>query len=293
MKCSKCGHDIPAGKAQCPSCKTWHSPSGNTGSTQGLTFKSLAEVKTQEVPRIVSGPWDKCFGGGITRTSVTLLAGSPGAGKSTLSLQIADSLTLQVPTLYVSGEQTGDELKQTAMRIGVKHMALMKLHSTLDDGSMTVETIVNSFQGAMILDSLRGLIKEDNQRGVELAKLCKRKASKNLAPVLMLQHITKADSFAGSMDIQHEVDCLMTFYPDENGTRILHVGSKNRYGPSGVSVTFDMTETGLRLGVGLPAGKGVCGRCAQTAELVEDPYTTQGVRCVPCRALDDTDRGTR
>lgn len=252
VKCHSCGAPYKRvyGRERCPSCGSYNL---GASSPESLHTTLLDDVKDVETERIKTGPWDICFGGGIVRSTTTLLGGEPGAGKSTLSLQFADAFTENTKreVLYLATEETMPEVKLRAKRLQVRNGKKIRLLSTIsgNEGLSMLDKILDTHKPlAMILDSLSGLTGEDLQMQVEFCKLIKGYAAKLDAPALIIDHITKDGDFAGLMQLQHAVDCCIMFTVQDSGPlkdmRTLTT-RKNRHGAAHVSVDLDMTERGL------------------------------------------------
>jgi DNA repair protein RadA/Sms len=247
MKCSNCSTEIPPGRAQCPKCRQYHlnlqSPEEETRA--GLPkIIPLWEVSSAEEDRLVTGPWDKSLGGGIVRTSTLLLGGPPGAGKSTLMLEIAK----RVPgrTLYLATEEECGQIRGRADRLGCTRTELERIHAVPLEGGSDLDALLelagNGYALA-ILDSLPGLCGDDQQHALNVCVSMKRYATRNGCPGILLDHVTKEDSFAGRMTLQHHVDVLLTFLLDDE-ERVFRA-EKNRHGPAFVETRFEMNENGL------------------------------------------------
>jgi DNA repair protein RadA/Sms len=247
MLCSRCNSELPPGMYQCPSCKAWQVE----GSATPVRPKSvlLSDVEDLDVKRLVSGPWDACLGGGLVRSSVTLIGGAPGAGKSTLALQIADGLSQhgRREVLYIAAEESPSEVRSRAKRLGVKRLNRIACLEALGDPEALddlLPVLESNTPVAVILDSLPGLLGTDLEAGVVLCKQFKAYASELDVPFIVIDHVTKAEDFAGLMALQHAVDTTVTLYPDKLGKRKMHT-LKNRFGPAHIDVYFTMTEGGL------------------------------------------------
>ena len=205
---------------------------------------NLPTSLTFPLTRIQSGPWDKCFGGGIVTTSVTIIGGCPAAGKSTMALQLSNRIAevTNREIIYVGTEESVQEIKSRAIRLQLTCMHLIRIHpmgSSADLGSI----LTSRKPSAIILDSLPGLT-SDPEIAVELCKRFKDYAVELNAPVIIIDHVTKGDDFAGLMQLQHAVDTLLSLFPNENGMRELAT-VKNRFGPANISVKLGMAERGL------------------------------------------------
>jgi DNA repair protein RadA/Sms len=222
----------------------------------------MSDVEGEDIERIVTGMCDPCFGGGLARTSVTLIGGEPGAGKTTAALQIADAICAGDgkggSVLYLGGEQNAREYKTHAMRVGVKNLSRIQLPKTQ---GMLLDALTSTLAApraplAIVVDSMSSLTTNPEEE-VMLAKRFKEYATSLYCPVLIITHVTKDRDMAGLMDLQHEVDTLALLTIDHEdecdrdpcgcSRRELSVPTKNRFGPSGVVVRFYMTPRGLKL----------------------------------------------
>jgi len=252
MICYRCSATIPQDKLRCPKCNGYQFSAIDSIKKEkrgdGVTVL-LSELEDVPIKRIRTGPWDYCFGGdGIPLSSVTLIGGMPGAGKSTLSIQISDCFadTTGREVLYIASEQTPSELKSYATRLQVKHMNKIRILSTLtgDEGVGQMNEILDRYKPvAIMLDSLSGFTEDSNSQ-VQVCKILKVFACRCDCPVLVIDHITKADDFAGLMKLQHEVDILLSIYVEESGARTMQT-LKSRFGPSYIQTALTMTEFGL------------------------------------------------
>lgn len=260
--CKRCDSPIPIGKTQCIECGAWQW--ANSVADDGVDGSVLLEdIKSANVDRITTGAWDRCFGWvenddgsegppGIVRGSTNLIGGSPGAGKSTLFLQIAMGVILNydLPVLYLSAEEQLPQIRARADRLKINGRRKLRFVD-LRSGTANVGAVLRRYQyGMIILDSLKALAETD-EGCIEICKIVKEFASAQHAPALISQHVTKDMALAGLMSLQHEVDATMTFFPDtdrigEDGeaVRVLEV-IKNRNGRAFVDVEFEMTKRGL------------------------------------------------
>ena len=243
MNCSRCGQAIPKGKSQCPACRYWNNASTPTLSGSKDESVLLKDVVSVPENRISTGPWDEVFGGGLTKGSVNMIGGAPGAGKSTLILQMCEGAP--VTTLYVSAEEPVIAIKDRAQRLGLgKGMTSVRMLPAMT-GSVNLAGVIETHKpGMLILDSLQGFCGDDDKIQHEVLAYLKKTAMIQMMVILVISHINKGDDFAGRMSNQHDVDALITLFPDEAGTRILEC-VKNRNGPAFKPQCYEMTEKGL------------------------------------------------
>jgi DNA repair protein RadA/Sms len=248
--CIHCGQKFAKDKSRCPSCKQWNIERAYNAKDDGTMLLSEADDKT--VTLIQTGPWDPCFGRrilengdeqfGIPQSSVTLVGGKAGAGKSTLALQFCESICNQSngETLIVSVEEAAAQVKERGKRLKLKHMNRIRL--VRGDVELS-DILMRRKPTAIIVDSLPKLC-PDMAAAVEFCKRLKAHIEELCIPAIVIDHINKEEEFAGLEALQHEVDATLIFtvYPDE--VRELR-SMKNRNAPSGVRVFFDMTDSGL------------------------------------------------
>lgn len=245
ITCIRC--DSPITGSQCRFCKAWQiskQPSKEDGSAL------LSEITSAEETRFNVGPFNFVWSGkkdrGIVSTSETLLGGIPGAGKTTLVLQLADlfaELTGK-ETGLISAEMNKEELRLYADRLELKRLNRIRIIPALS-GTVEVGDIIRSRPfGLVIVDSLQGLVGEDDEASIGVCKIMKQYASEFKTPVIVISQVNKEGDFAGLMKLQHAVDTLMTIECDEDGLRIIRV-QKNRFGRAFIESTFQMIETGL------------------------------------------------
>ncbi len=255
MKCYSCGIELPQGKFRCinPKCRMW-----NTVGT-GRSFEDdtilLSDAKLAEVERVRTGMVDVCFGGeepeiGIVRTSIALLGGDPGAGKTTLCLQLSDFFAgkFKQETLYIANEQDATEIKTTGGRLRLKHMGLIRIVKAMGGVQADIGAYLLRYKPCFIvLDSVTKWSGEDMNLAVTICQRLKDYTVRLNAPSLVVNQVTKGGEHAGLNKMQHAVDATMLFevWGEKPGDpRRLHV-RKNRFGPAPVSQYYEMTGTGL------------------------------------------------
>lgn len=255
--CKFCNHGFSTERYKCPSCGTWDSgvPTGDMSNDQTVL---LGDAAVAPLVQLQTGPWDPCFGiqrigktvvEGIVNTGVTLLGGAPGAGKSTLSLQLAISIIAATKReiLYVEAEESTEELKARAVRLGIPKETLNMIRVVpMGSGAELSEVLMNRKPSAIIVDSLQGLCDTDLEAQVEFCKALKDYTIPLKAPAIVVSHVTKGEEFAGLMSLQHAVDTTISFIVYDDGVREIK-SVKNRFGPSNVERLFNMTEYGLVL----------------------------------------------
>jgi DNA repair protein RadA/Sms len=233
---------------------------------------TLDKVQAEDAARILTGPWDYCWGGGIVQTSTTLIGGSPGAGKTTLLLDIANRVAATLPlltyekgegqALYIAAEQSAPEIQLTAERLDLKHKKNIRMVPAMGGYANLGEILYRRKPKLAVLDSLQGLTGDDNAAQIGVLEILKKVAVELKCPIIIINQVTKDGELAGLNTLQHHVDTTLTFFPDDievidpdidaNGVpqsetkaRILEV-RKNRFGRAWINQAFAMTSKGLK-----------------------------------------------
>lgn len=263
--CQNCGHQSPKWLGRCPSCSEWNTlveevlekedKKGPLAQWKSVSLaskpKAINEIKYEEEPRIVTidGELNRVLGGGIVLGSLVLIGGEPGIGKSTLMLQIALTLTQRV--LYVSGEESEQQIKMRAERLTSKnHHCFILTETATENIFRQIEefepdvVIIDSIQTmqSSLIESGAGSVSQVRQCAAELMKYAKESG----VPVFMIGHITKDGNLAGPKTLEHMVDTVLQFEGDRHTTyRILRT-TKNRFGSTSELGIYEMLGTGLR-----------------------------------------------
>lgn len=214
----------------------------------------MSDAKVGVVERVVTGLVDQCFGPpekpGIVTTSVALLAGDPGAGKTTVCLQLADIFAeyYKRDVLYIANEQEDVELKDTGLRLDLKHMDKILIVKAMGGVTHDIGAIILHTKPCLIvLDSVTKWAGEDAREAVVICQRLKDYSVRIKAPSIVINQVTKGGDHAGLNKMQHAVDSTMMFEiwgERPNDPRRLH-SRKNRFGPAPISQYFEMTPTGL------------------------------------------------
>jgi len=254
-RCRFCNTPLPLGLSQCrnPKCRQFNLSEGPSAIDESTVLLSDASVGT--VQRIATGFVDTVFGGGIARTSVNLLGGDPGAGKTTLCLQIADKVCELFPTkeaLYIANEQDAAELKDTALRLALKHMNRIRVVKAMGGIPHDLGDMILRYEPSILfLDSVTKWAGEDLELAVTVCQRLKDYTVKLQSPTIVINQVTKSGDHAGLNKMQHAVDmtCLFEIFADDDALspdsprRLWSM--KNRFGPAPEEQVFRMTKTGL------------------------------------------------
>lgn len=277
--CSACGGQTPRWHGRCPHCGAWNTlvevlapastPSlGGLGALrQGLaatgTLARLADIDAADVARTPTGltELDRVLGGGVVPGAVVLIGGDPGIGKSTLLLQALDALQRAgLPTLYVTGEESGAQVALRARRLGLGDSQVPVLPE------IRLETILATLQqqrpAVAVIDSIQTIYTEQLSSAPgsvaqvrECAALLTRAAKTSGAhgtTLVLVGHVTKEGALAGPRVLEHMVDTVLYFEGDAHSSFRLVRAIKNRFGAVSELGVFAMTERGLK-GVGNPS----------------------------------------
>lgn len=263
--CQNCGANSAKWVGKCPSCGEWNTYVEELtqkttekaqeiwqGSTERKTPQLIQDITFDERKRLNTGSAElnRTLGGGIVPGSLILIGGEPGIGKSTLLLQMAIRIP-KIRTLYVSGEESLDQIRMRAERIGIKSEQCLLLAET--SLSEIMVQMVNTKPDLLIIDSIQTLFSEEIESSVgsiSQVRECTGKlmkfAKQTNTPVFLIGHVNKDGAIAGPKVLEHMVDTVLQFEGDRHlSYRILRT-SKNRFGSTSEMGIYEMRETGLR-----------------------------------------------
>lgn len=262
--CTSCGNETPKWVGRCPGCGQWNTLEEHIEKPTAITKSKSSPVGMSRKPQKLSavdtdneirfytgmGELDRVLGGGAVAGSLVLVSGAPGIGKSTLLLQICNSLCHGRSVLYVSGEESERQLKLRAMRLGVAPEQLYILSETrLSDILESVEEIKPDI---LIVDSIQTLYNEENDSSpgsVSQVKDCTMSlmhlSKSDGITIFVVGHINKDGNIAGPKVLEHMVDCVLYFEGDQNSSYRLLRAAKNRFGSTNEIGVFEMMDKGL------------------------------------------------
>ena len=264
--CTDCGSELSKWAGQCPDCQAWNTvkefraaAAGGVSRMRGYAGGSnqqvteLAAVSDQKVSRIGVGinELDRVLGGGIVPGSVILIGGDPGIGKSTLLLQVLAGLMGQLKCLYVSGEESLQQINMRANRLGVDAGALRCLTETNVEQILAIAD--QEKPGLVVVDSIQTLYTDQVQSAPgsvsqvrDTAAALVRYAKQMNCAMVLVGHVTKEGSLAGPRILEHMVDAVLYFQSDEGSRYRVIRAFKNRFGAINELGVFAMTGRGLK-----------------------------------------------
>ena len=267
--CNDCGAEFSRWQGQCSACKAWNTISevrlisasnstkndrfsGYAGETRAK-IQTLSEISLQETPRFTSGfkELDRVLGGGIVPGSAILIGGHPGAGKSTLLLQVMCGLAKNMTALYVTGEES---LQQVAMRANRLNLPTDKLNMLSETSVEQICNLADQLKPQIIVvDSIQVMHLSDIQSSPgsvaqvrECASSLTRYAKTRQVAIIMVGHVTKDGTLAGPKVLEHAIDCSLLLEGEADSRFRTLRSHKNRFGAVNELGVFGMTEQGLR-----------------------------------------------
>ena len=260
--CNNCGYESPKWLGKCPACNEWNTfveeKAVKNGQTKKVSIKKAAEVTSlnsiekKEIVRIKSGfdELDRVLGGGFVNGSLTLLGGEPGIGKSTLILQICDKFNGEGKVLYVSGEESAEQIKIRADRLNIRNDNIMFLGET--DINVIESTIEEMKPKLVIIDSIQtmysdeitsapGSVSQVREITAKIMKICKMQ---NITTII-IGHVTKDGNIAGPRVLEHMVDTVLYLEGERYFSYRILRGVKNRFGSTNEIGMFEMRGEGM------------------------------------------------
>lgn len=261
--CQECGHQVPKWLGRCPECGSWNS-FAEERKIQPADLKSrhksesppplpITQVQSVQEHHLTTGieEFDRVLGGGMVEGSLILIGGEPGIGKSTLTLQSMGHLAkLGKKVLYVSGEESGSQIKLRAERLEALSENLLICSEICVEG--IIQWIDKTQPQVLVLDSVQTFFTQDLQSAPgsigqvrEVAfKIFQEIKGRNL-PTLLIGHINKDGAIAGPKSLEHIVDTVVYFEGEQGHAYRALRAVKNRFGPTPEIGVFQMTQAGL------------------------------------------------
>ena len=268
--CTECGNETPKWQGQCSACGVWNTiveqpatkaPKKRSQAAGSPAMRITSDKKPKKVSEIHSTEeirfqtelkeLDRVLGGGAVRGSLVLVGGEPGIGKSTLMLQICQYLCQGATVLYVSGEESEQQLKMRAQRLSVSSESLyffaennleslLESVQTLNPDIVIVDSIQTLYHGD--LSASPGSISQIKECTMMLMQLAKGEST----TVFIISHVNKEGSIAGPKVLEHMVDCVLYFEGEQHTAYRILRAAKNRYGATNEMGLFEMRDFGLR-----------------------------------------------
>ncbi|MCI9016279.1 MAG: DNA repair protein RadA [Clostridia bacterium] len=261
--CSSCGYESPKWLGKCPGCSEWNSfyeeklvKSSSTGNKyekkKEVIPMALNKVEGSNISRIFTGftELDRVLGGGLVKGSLVLLGGEPGIGKSTLILQICDKIKAEGKVLYVSGEESAEQIKLRADRLKICNNDILFLGET--DISLIETAIISEKPKLVIIDSIQtmysdeitsspGSVSQVRDITSKIMKICKQ----NSITTIIIGHVTKDGNIAGPRVLEHMVDTVLYLEGERYFSYRILRGVKNRFGSTNEIGMFEMVDKGM------------------------------------------------
>ncbi len=287
--CTECGATSPKWQGQCPGCGQWNTlvetveekPGGHRFESLAppARLQVLSDIAAREADRLPTGipEFDRALGGGLVAGGVVLIGGDPGIGKSTLLLQALAGLSQTQRTIYVSGEESGEQVALRARRLALDsrklhllaEINLEKILATLQAEQPAV-AVIDSIQTLWSdqLSSAPGSVAQVRECAAQLTRLAKQSGT----TIILVGHVTKEGALAGPRVLEHIVDTVLYFEGDTHSSFRLVRACKNRFGAVNELGVFAMTDRGLK-GVNNPSalflsqhGQDVPGSCVMVTQ---------------------------
>ena len=258
--CQNCGYETSQYFGRCMNCKEWNSIIEEKKSAlskkniikQSKKSKLFTEITIQEISRIKTGfnEFDRVLGGGLVHGSIILLGGEPGIGKSTLILQAAGKMSLSHNVLYITAEESLEQVKIRWNRLNQRNSELKVFAE--NNLSIIIEEIESNKPTVAIIDSIQAINNSDLEStsgSVSQVRSCsselQKYAKNNNIALLIIGHVTKDGALAGPKTLEHLVDVVLNFEGDQIASHRLLRGIKNRFGATFELGIFEMLENGL------------------------------------------------
>jgi len=262
FQCQSCGYSSPKWLGKCPDCGAWNSFSEEIQSPKSLKSFSADNPGPMPLSSVSGGngdrtpvgiaEFDRVLGGGLVKGAVILIGGDPGIGKSTIILQVISRIASQTGTvLYVSGEESPEQIKLRAERLSINSDRIMLLPETVVEQVLAAAEKLKP--AAVVVDSIQTVYTEEMTSAPGSVGQIRESAAKLMfyakrsgTPVFLIGHVTKEGAIAGPRVLEHLVDTVLYFEGDRGHPfRILRT-VKNRFGATNEIGVFEMTDSGLK-----------------------------------------------
>lgn len=260
--CNNCGYESPKWLGKCPACNEWNTfveekvtkdkKTGVIREQSDAKIVKLKDIKIELGQRFETGfsELNRVLGGGLTKGSLTLVGGDPGIGKSTLILQMCDKIQCEGKVLYISGEESGSQIKMRAERLGISNDDILFLGET--DINLIAEKLKEDKPELLIIDSIQtmydptmestagsvGQVRAVTGKFMEIAK-------KQGITTMIIGHVTKEGNIAGPRVLEHMVDTVLYLEGERYFSYRILRAVKNRFGSTNEIGIFEMKESGL------------------------------------------------
>ena len=261
--CNECGYESPKWLGKCPACNAWNTffeqkivetKSSVTGKKvkEKVVPKNLNEVVRKDESRVDTGigELNRVLGGGLVNGSLVLLGGEPGIGKSTLILQLCDKMLGEGKVLYVSGEESAEQIKLRADRLEIKNNNIMFLGET--DIDLIEEAILSMNPKLVIIDSIQTMYSEEITSAAgtvsqvrEITSRIMRICKGNQITTIIIGHVTKDGNIAGPRVLEHMVDTVLYLEGERYFSYRILRSVKNRFGSTNEIGMFEMQSEGM------------------------------------------------
>ncbi len=264
--CNECGYETPKWMGQCPNCNEWNTleeqviaDKKSVGITSSVvakktiaSAKTLSQIDITDEQRYITkiSELDRVLGGGIVKGSVVLLSGDPGIGKSTILLQICESVCDRLNVLYISGEESPVQIKLRAKRLGISGDNVTIVPET--DTQAVCEYIMSQKPDLVMIDSIQTL--QIGELSSSAGSIVQVRESTNMLlrtgkslgiPIFIVGHVNKGGDIAGPKVLEHIVDTVLYFEGERNQSYRILRAIKNRFGSTNEIGVFEMRDTGL------------------------------------------------
>ena len=260
--CSECGNESTKWLGKCPACNSWNTfyeqkvvDAKATNKSKDIRCNKPQTLNSYEAKETIRtstgfGELDRVLGGGLVKGSLVLLGGEPGIGKSTLILQICDKVKGDGKVLYVSGEESAEQIKMRADRLGINNDDILFLGET--DIDIVNQAIIDINPKLVIIDSIQTMYSEEITAAAgsvsqvrEITSQVMRVCKARQITTIIIGHVTKEGNIAGPRVLEHMVDCVLYLEGERYFSYRILRGVKNRFGSTNEIGMFEIQEEGM------------------------------------------------